>query len=237
MQIQLTTKYTIFKKMVGNRPIEKRHVNALKVQIAKYPTLTQVLPILVNDDLEVVDGQHRLEALRELGMPVYYIKAEGAGLADVIAINESQKTWTWLDYANSYANMKNENYITYLEFLKEYPNVGHKALILGLSNFVYGTADYLRFKKGQFTVTGDLTAARAFLSLIEFMHRHAGVTRSIYFTRAFGTMYQEPMFENETYRSQLLKWGYLLHPTGTVVDAEKQLRGVYNKDLPQDQRI
>ena len=39
-----------------------------------------VSPILVNEKMEVIDGQHRLQAQKELNLPTYYIKNKGYDL-------------------------------------------------------------------------------------------------------------------------------------------------------------
>lgn len=237
VQIQLTTKYSIFNVMEGNRTVNKTHVGALKNNIVKHPTLTQVMPILVNEKMEVVDGQHRLQALQELGMPVYYIKAEGATLSDVITINTAAKRWGWMDYAHSHASLKNENYITYLEFASEYGSVGHKTLILALNHLHYDMADYKNFKEGRFVVSGDLAEARSFLSLVQFCITHFGVIKGIYYPRGLAAMYPEPNFSTDILKSQLLKWGYELVPTMKVGVAEQALRRLYNKGLSENNQL
>jgi len=54
-----TTDYTKFKKTRGNRPVDPAHVEQLKKLISDKDLFD---PIRVNKDMEVIDGQHTLEA-------------------------------------------------------------------------------------------------------------------------------------------------------------------------------
>ena len=65
-----TRDYSIFKRARGNRPVDKAHVAQLKKLIADKDIGD---PVKVNRGLEVIDGQHTLQARRELGLPVPYI--------------------------------------------------------------------------------------------------------------------------------------------------------------------
>jgi hypothetical protein len=73
--IKKTNDYNIFKNLSFNKEKHKSHLNALKVCIEK-ENLLHLHPILVNHKMEVIDGQHRLEVARELGLDVYYIESQ-----------------------------------------------------------------------------------------------------------------------------------------------------------------
>jgi hypothetical protein len=62
-----TTEYTKFKKARGNRPVDEGHVKQLKKLIAEKDLYD---PIRVNKDMEVIDGQHTLQARKELDLKV-----------------------------------------------------------------------------------------------------------------------------------------------------------------------
>ena len=58
-----TRDYSMFKKVRGNRPVDQAHVKQLKKLIAEKDLMD---PIRVNSNIEVVDGQHTLQARKEL---------------------------------------------------------------------------------------------------------------------------------------------------------------------------
>jgi hypothetical protein len=68
--IYKTTDYDIFKTLAENRPISVKQVGKLVREIQR-KNMLHIKPIDVTADMEVVDGQHRLAAARELGVPIY----------------------------------------------------------------------------------------------------------------------------------------------------------------------
>jgi ParB-like chromosome segregation protein Spo0J len=65
----------IFKHIKGNRIPNLKHVRRLVDSIKKYGMKCN--PILVNEQMEVIDGQHRLLAAKETNSFVYYIIING----------------------------------------------------------------------------------------------------------------------------------------------------------------
>lgn len=113
-----TTDYSIFKVLIGNRKVEPRRVSRIKKSIQ---TVGQVIvPIVVNERMEVIDGQGRLAALSELGLPVYFVYSEGAGVAECRQLNMFQSNWTSLDHIGSYADSGDEGYIRLQKLIDTY---------------------------------------------------------------------------------------------------------------------
>ena len=57
----------MFKKIKGNRIVNKSNLNAI---ITSMEQQQLVSPIMINEKFEIIDGQHRFEACKELGLPV-----------------------------------------------------------------------------------------------------------------------------------------------------------------------
>ena len=87
--------HTKFTLLDNNRDIDIRHVAALMASMKKHG---QLMPIIVNENLEVIEGQHRLKACTELDIPVAYITSIKARGRDVAVLNNSQKGWKNRDY-------------------------------------------------------------------------------------------------------------------------------------------
>jgi len=111
-----TKNYEIFKKLNGNRDISNSHVKKLVDSFKNKYLFTH---INVNQNLEVKDGQHRLEALKILGLPIYFIVTNGANLDDIKTI-QIAKQWVKRDTAHRYAVTGNYNYQLFLDFLDEF---------------------------------------------------------------------------------------------------------------------
>ena len=63
IRVMKTNDYSMFTKIDGNRQIDKKNVNNL-IESMKEKLL--VCPIIVNEDNQIIDGQNRLEALKDL---------------------------------------------------------------------------------------------------------------------------------------------------------------------------
>lgn len=102
-EIRQTTDYTIFRKMVGNRAVDEKRVRGLMKSIKQIGWISN--PIIVNERMEVIDGQGRLEALRRLEMPVEYRVIEGLNALNVCrTMNTFNVSWKTVDYVDSYAD-------------------------------------------------------------------------------------------------------------------------------------
>lgn len=108
--IQKTSDYKQFKFLDCNRPIVKNHVDRLRMSI-EMNNLLHLRPIMVNENMEIIDGQHRLAAAEQLNIPVYYIVDKKISDNDLIDINNIQRNWSMLDYYNYWLNKGKEEYI------------------------------------------------------------------------------------------------------------------------------
>jgi len=120
--IKSTMDYNKFRKLNGNRPVRPNHVKRIVESMQK-----QMLPtfIEVNEHYEIIDGQHRIEALKKLELPVNYIVNVGAGLQEAQRHNEIKQKWSYLDILESHCAAENENYI----FIRYLMNQYHLALL------------------------------------------------------------------------------------------------------------
>jgi len=107
MQVMQTDNYDMFKFMVGNRAINPTKVNQLMTEIRQNGLQ---IPIVVNEKYEVADGQHRLDACRELGVPVMYIVRKGITIEDAANANTAGSNWTTIDWINYHASQGKEEY-------------------------------------------------------------------------------------------------------------------------------
>lgn len=101
MQLIKTTDYDRFVPIMSNRELDKRHVMNLQRSI-KARNLLMVRPIIVNENMEVIDGQHRLAAAQMINEPVYYLQVKGLTQQDLAVLNTHQKNWSVMDFVNFY---------------------------------------------------------------------------------------------------------------------------------------
>lgn len=76
MNILKTNDYGLFKSIMANREIDDKHVKRLAKSIAR-KNLLYIRPLIVNEKMQIIDGQHRLAAAKEIKATVYYLKVDG----------------------------------------------------------------------------------------------------------------------------------------------------------------
>ena len=152
-----------FKYIKGNRPINQVHVRGLirKMQgdqnRAGVGNMTKMNQILVNENLEVFDGQHRLEALKSLGWPAYYIIRTDLKPSDMIDLNSGHKAWSWSDFSRAYESQGNKQYADFNEIITETGIRFSNLLAIIYSSVKDGNNRFGTSHNGQFR-SGDLPA-------------------------------------------------------------------------------
>ncbi len=114
-KVYKTNKLEIFKPIVGNRPTNPMHIKRLSASIKQNGLLQN--PIIVNEKMQVIDGQHRLSAAKLADSSIYYIIAKGYNLKDVQTLNLNQKNWNKKDFMDGYASMGIESYVKLKDFI------------------------------------------------------------------------------------------------------------------------
>lgn len=111
-KVYTTTNYDIFNRLMGNR--DTTSVKRIIESIQKIGYVDN--PLIVNEKLEVIDGQNRLEAFRTLGYEVPFHIVEGIGIAEARQMNIGRGNWKPIDWVRSYAETGNQNYVELLQF-------------------------------------------------------------------------------------------------------------------------
>lgn len=197
-QIYVTDDYDKFKKLKGNRDIK-----SVKKIIASIEKVGYVLsPILVNEKFEVIDGQNRLEALKQLGLPVPYIIQEGIGLEECRQLNIGQSNWNTKQFIESYAESGNESYIRLLDlvndFSAEFSIEGVLSVAVPSLIKLSGGGSYQKVKDGEIFLTEEqyevvrrrLTSMLA-LGFLDFKNRYNMTGRTFWASVAYAYAHEE----------------------------------------------
>lgn len=78
-----------------------------------------ISPIIVNENMVVIDGQHRLEASKRVGVPVTYVIINGLGKDDIVNMNTVQRKWGMSNFIEAFANQGNTEYVKLADILKD----------------------------------------------------------------------------------------------------------------------
>lgn len=105
MKLAETRDYSLFRYHTGNRPLNKEAVRKLVESIRIHGLIA---PIVVSPDMFVIDGQHRLEALKQLRLPVWYVVNYNYRDDQMVESNVTQRGWKLLNYIEFRANSKGD---------------------------------------------------------------------------------------------------------------------------------
>lgn len=158
-----TSNYDLFHLLPENRRVDKAHVRKLIAQISE-SNLLHIKPIDVTADLGVIDGQHRLAAARELGLPVYYKIGQQLSDADITTLNVAQKNWQGTDYLHSWAMKGRTDYVALRAFMQRHPTLSFSNAKMMLGVTTKSNAE--EFRKGQWKA-GEAYKAEQVAQLIE----------------------------------------------------------------------
>ena len=146
-KIKKTYNYELFKFHIANRKINKNHVENIKKSMQKK---FLVSPITVNEKFEVIDGQHRLIASKDLGLPIYYFINNNYSIKEMQRLNAINKNWTPINYLNTGIKLNDQNYIDYKRFKNKYGFSHDINLTLLCNNNTKPNAN--KFREGTFKV-------------------------------------------------------------------------------------
>jgi hypothetical protein len=195
--METTTDYKIFKSIRGNREIYPGHVEKLRAAI-KNKNLLPYIPLLLNEHMQVIDGQHRLEVAKLDKLEVTYAVIPDLRLKDVMSLNIHSKSWSTVDFVDAYIKDGDQEYQKLKDFSAEsgislYPAAG---LLMNGPRVRMPHSDSQLIRTGKFEVT-HLEWARMFVEHLDDLQRYCefNVKSSRTFQQALGKVENSPNFD------------------------------------------
>lgn len=106
--VYVTRDYNRFSFLKGNRKIDENNLKKIKESMQEEQL---IIPIVVNQTWQIIDGQHRFTAAMQLNLPIYFIINEGYDIEQVLRCNSGgSKKWTNEDFLYQYCQLENDNY-------------------------------------------------------------------------------------------------------------------------------
>jgi len=151
--------YSKFKIMECNRAIDYKHVEEFKKLFAEVGYF-QAFPVMVDKDFNIIDGQHRFLACKDMGIEFPFVVQENATPEMIISINTTQKKWGIDDYVNHYAARGIGDFGQLKSFAETY-SVSVGCALAILDNSIGGGSKQVYLKQGLFKLRdGQLMLAR-----------------------------------------------------------------------------
>lgn len=235
-RIQKSFHYDDFKRIKGNRIVNPSHLARLRKSIAK-KNLLHLNPIIVNEKMEVIDGQHRLTVCKHLGLPVYYIVGKGLSFNDIVQMNSNVSDWGIGDYLESYCEQGYDDYITVKSFAQKWGLSTSNAIAILTMSGTVTRAGYKAFKEGEFEII-DLKASEKFVERLKeiapFTTRNTWKDRD--FIRALSTAYSKGI-DADRLLAEIGQSKNPLHRRGNVTEYLRQFEDIYNTNLQNRVRL
>jgi hypothetical protein len=199
-QVQTSSDYAKFKTLIGNRKPNELHIKRL---ISSFKERYLFSPILVNEKMQIIDGQHRFLSAKELNLPINYLVVEGYGLEEVQILNTNSANWKKEDYLKAYCDLGIEPYLQMRQFMLYFPDFGVAIAEMILTDKVNGenkqlvvdkvTMRMMGFQNGELNIPDLSKAYETAEKVLMFKPYYDGYNRST-FVRTLITL-----FKNENY--------------------------------------
>lgn len=127
--IYTTTNYDLFRFHKQNR---KAGSNRQLPKLIEELDLTPYVPIVVDEDFYIVDGQNRFLACKALGKPVYYVilPREYDTNSSIITLNKAQQAWRQDEFLHFWSSTKGGCWRDLEDFVNETKlNIGNALLV------------------------------------------------------------------------------------------------------------
>lgn len=235
--VQQTENYDQFRLLDANREVNRRHVLAIQKSFETDGNFTQAQPILVNERFEVIDGQHRLEAARGLGTPVYYTVVPGLTAVDARKMNQLHKTWTPKDYLRAHIAAGSRAYILFNTLAEEFPQLPITTLI-SYANNKHEAGLEAKFRRGdmRFTVEMFERAQRNLVRLMEIAEiNKAFLTKAM--SLALLAAINSGSYRHRKMLEKVASQGADMAVYQTVKDNIRQLENAYNWHVTPDNHV
>lgn len=237
--IKSTLNYDMFKKQEMNRNIVESNVIRIMDSI-KARNLLEYRPIEVNESLEVIDGQHRLEACKRLKIAVFYIIKESMSMEDNVRLQTQQLNWKKEDYLDYFCKLGNDNYIKLKEFARK-NNISVTAACNLFSKGAGGGGLIRQFKEGRFVFFSEKEFETSLV--LERLHEFIAYVKtktgqdvrylsSIAFMRAFVYFQNTKTVDIDIFFKKLPYKLDCVRPCARIVDYMNMLRSIYNWKNP-----
>lgn len=233
-----TKDYQRFKKVKGNRPINKGQIKKMIRAIkGEKINIMHAAPILVDDKYQIVDGQHRFHVCKELKLPIYYIKNGNIKIQGIAKINSNTSTWKTADFINCFDKLGNQHYKHLKRYLNNYPIPASSAIpVLMNGNAKRHAGNIMQtFKDGDFKVNYKVFADEIGAMVDDFKPYIQRVTTP--FIDCLCRLNRSTQYDHEVMMAKLKKRGTEIPQQEKVKSWISELEKAYNFHNQKLQRI
>lgn len=223
--------YDAFRILNGNRRVNQAHLKRL---VESFQNRQLISPIIVNHKMQIIDGQHRFFAAKQLNLPVYFMVLEGYDLEEIQILNTNGLNWNKVNYLKSYCDLGYQDYIEMQEFMEKYPDLGISVSIMLLTNNTQGANQKnaqgfkkKTFQEGKFKVNNLKQAYSNAEKIMQFKPLYDGFNRQSFVAALLG-IFKNKAYVQEEMITKLSKNPSQLVDCTTISNYRLLLEEIYN---------
>lgn len=225
--IQSTNQYHLFKQISSNREVNEKHVRKLMEAITK-KNMLHLNPVVVNADMEVIDGQHRLEAAKRLKVTIYYIQEANIGRNDIAGMNSNKKLWSMMDFVNFFAVEGNESFKKFSILCNKHPEIKPSWMqSLCSAEGMRRTSD---IKHGKIDIT-NIDKADQWAGYLKDYAKFIPTVYSTRFMEGCVGFFTTVKYNHEVMLQKIRANQDLIHPYASAKEYTRMLKKIFNKTV------
>lgn len=227
--INRTKDYDIFIFRDDNREkIDQTHVGRIADSL-RSRNMLDLKPILVNEKMEIMDGQHRVLAAKEAQVEIFYQIERAITPQDMLKLNLS-KNWTISDYLNFYCHHQYDEYLKLRNFIKKHNITLRVGITIALGESKKAFTD---FRDGKFEFMDE--DVKDYIDLcwetIHYLQKINGFSpylNSSRFWKALIVLFKHSNFYKEKWIENMRRQTDHFNAKVSIKDYIKMLESIYN---------
>lgn len=225
MEIQQTTDYSIFNRLNSNREIDERKVKRLIGKI-KRKNLLYLYPGLCNSSMDIIDGQHRLEAAKILELPYFFRVDDNVDESDIADINSAGSNWTVNDYINYWTVKRKPGFDVLSTFMIE-NSLLPASTVLKMIGSIGGGNTTAKLREGYIDVS-NIDSANEICAVLEEYAELINFAYDRNFVLAIICCLRTPEYDHQIMKRKLEYQSRVLRKCITVRHYVEMLEEIYN---------
>lgn len=223
----VTDELSKFKLIDGNRADAELRAKNISKSVEKVGYIPA--PIIVNENMEIIDGQARFAYCKQTNSPITYLVINGLTVDDCIAMNASTTRWKLEDYVESYAQRGWSDYVILNEFIKANREwgYGYELSVWALTGSD-ATNSNGKIKNGEFILKSG--AAKRAEEFVAYWDKFKGIktNNKSAFYKALGYCYLLECVDNERLVRKVHQFPRRYLTISSATDAIDVFEDVYN---------
>jgi hypothetical protein len=242
LQVFQSNAYERFTLLHGNRKVNPLHVKRLKQSFSKQYLIS---PIMVNENYQIIDGQHRFSAAREMGLTINYFIISGYGLPEIQMLNTNTSNWTSKDYLKAFCDMRVSDYLEVQKFSEMYPEFSIESVTNMLSQKSRGgTTNFdgmkgltKTFQEGNFRCKDIEKGYEMAEFVLEFKEFYGNYNR-VSFVNALLSIFKNPKYQHDRMLTKLRNpMNQKISDCVNISVYKELLQQIYNFREPTERKI